>query len=161
LLHFEPAFEVHAKTRRISITGQKGEGDMYKTIDATSQNRRQFIRMTPEPDAPIRVDINGVDFIETLKAIDISEFGIGIVVPHGFHGCHVDQPASFVIHLPAPINKFFRAEGLIRHVRNNSFGVRFTNLNDKSRALVRQYIASGIKKRGWWDYIRYVMGLSQ
>jgi hypothetical protein len=113
----------------------------------------------PEHNAPVRVDINGADFIETLKAVDISENGIGIIVPHKFQGCHVDQPASFVIHLPQPINKFFRVDGMIRHVRNQSFGVRFTNLNDKSRALIRSYIALGVKKRGWWDYFRYMMGL--
>ena len=132
---------------------------MNKTMDAPTQNRRKFVRVTPEPDAPVRVDISGADFIETIKAVDISENGVGIIVQHGFHGCHVDQPATFIIHLPQPINKFFRVEGMIRHVRNHSFGVRFTNLSDKSRALVRQYIALGIKKRGWWDYIRYVMGL--
>lgn len=132
---------------------------MNITITASSQNRRQFIRVTPDRTAPVRVDINGVDFIETIRAVDISENGIGIVVPHGFRGCHVDQPASFVIHLPKPINKFFRVDGLIRHVCNQSFGVQFTNMNEKSRALVREYIAIGIKKRGWWDYIRYVMGL--
>ncbi|HEY8101488.1 MAG TPA: PilZ domain-containing protein [Burkholderiaceae bacterium] len=132
---------------------------MNKTINAPSQDRREYIRVTPEPDAPIRVDISGADFIETIKAVDISENGVGIIVQHGFHGCHVDQPAIFVIHLPQPINKFFRVEGMIRHVRNHSFGVHFTNLNDKSRALVRQYIAHGVKKRGWWNYIRYVMGI--
>lgn len=129
------------------------------TIAATAHERRRFIRITPERSAPVRVDINGVDFIETIHAADISESGIGIVVPHGFRGCHVDEPATFVIHLPQPINKFFRVEGLIRHVRDQSFGVRFTNMSDKSRALVRKYIALGIRKRGWWDYIRYMMGL--
>ncbi|MGZ3158641.1 MAG: PilZ domain-containing protein [Burkholderiaceae bacterium] len=132
---------------------------MNKTVNASNQNRRAFIRVTPEPNAPIRVDINGADFIETIKAVDIGENGIGIVVPHGFQGCHVDQPATFVIHLPQPINKFFRVDGMIRHVRNHSFGVHFTNMNDKSRALVRKYIALGVKKRGWWDYIRYVTGM--
>jgi c-di-GMP-binding flagellar brake protein YcgR len=132
---------------------------MYKALEATGQNRRQFVRVKPERNAPIRVDINGVDFIETIQAVDISENGIGIVVPHGFQGCHVDQPASFVIHLPPPINKFFRVDGQIRHMQHHAFGVRFTNLNDKSRALIRQYIALGMKKRGWWDYIRYLMGL--
>lgn len=132
---------------------------MSKTMVAAYHNRRQFIRVEPEPNAPVRVDINGTDFIETIKAIDISEGGIGIEVPHNFRGCHVDQPASFVIHLPKPINKFFRVDGMIRHVRHHSFGVHFTNMNDRSRALVRSYIALGVKKRGWWDYIRYVTGL--
>jgi c-di-GMP-binding flagellar brake protein YcgR len=132
---------------------------MSKAMVAAYHNRRNFIRVAPEPNAPVRVDINGADFIETIKAVDISENGIGITVPHGFHGCHVDQPASFVIHLPQPINKFFRVDGMIRHVRNQSFGVRFTNLSDKSRTLIRSYIALGVKKRGWWDYLRYVMGL--
>jgi len=141
------------------MAAQKSEGIMNKFINTSANNRRQFVRVTPEPNAPVRVDINGENFIETIRAVDISENGIGITVPHGFQGCHVDQPASFVIYLPQPVNKFFRVEGLIRHVRNNSFGVRFTNLNDKSRALLRQYIGVWLKKRGFWNYLRYVVGV--
>jgi len=135
-------------------------GNMHTTaIGATALNRRKSLRITPEINAPVRVDINGEDFIDTIQAVDISESGIGILVPHRFNGCHVDQPATFVIHLPQPINKFFRVEGLIRHVRNNTFGVHFTNMNAKSRALVREYIGMRLKQQGWWDYIRYVVGL--
>jgi hypothetical protein len=132
---------------------------MNRAINASGQNRRRFIRVRPEKNAPVSVDINGADFIETIHAIDISENGIGISVPHGFHGCHVDEPASFIIHLPQPINKFLRVEGMIRHVRNNSFGVRFTNMNDKSRAAVRKYIALALRKHGLWEYLRYIVGL--
>jgi hypothetical protein len=144
---------------RTARTEQKDEDIMERTLSATDLNRRGFIRITPEHNAPIRVDINGADFIETIRAVDISENGIGITVPHGFHGCHVDLPASFVIHLPQPINKAFRVDGMIRHVRQNSFGVNFTNMNDKSKALVRQYIGLALKKRGMWDYFKYLMGI--
>ncbi len=91
--------------------------------------------------------------------MDISENGIHLKIAHRFSGCNMDEPASFVIHLPEPINKYFRAEGRIKHVHNDSFGVRFTSINEQSRALVRRYIAQWLKKRGLWDYCRYVLGL--
>lgn len=132
---------------------------MSLSLTPPGHNRRKFIRVIPERHAPVRVDINGDGYIEVIHAADISENGIRINVCHRFGGCDMDQPASFVIFLPAPINKFFCVEGRIRHVRNDSFGVCFTNLNGKSRALLRQYIGLWLKKRSLWDYLRYVIGL--
>lgn len=134
-------------------------GAMSLTIKANAGNRRKFIRVQPEAEAPVRVDINGEGYIEVLHAIDISENGIRINVNHRFGGCDIDQPAAFVIYLPAPINKFFRAEGRIKHVRNDSFGVHFTHLSEKSRALVRGYIAFWLKRHNLWNYLRYLVGL--
>ena len=131
---------------------------MNSVVDVSTQNRRQFTRVTPAPNAPIRVDINGDGFIEVIQAVDISEGGIHISVTHRFAGCHVDQPATFIIYLPQPINKSFSVEGRIMHVRDDSFGVLFTNLNDRSRALIRSYIGLWLRKRTAWDYVRYVFG---
>jgi len=103
-------------------------------------NRREFVRVVPKRQAPVRVDINGNDFIEVTNAVDISEGGIRISVKHHFAGCHVDLPAAVIIYLPAPVARHFSARGRIRHVLGDSFGVQFIGLNPAHRALVREYI---------------------
>lgn len=103
-------------------------------------NRRQFIRVIPDRQQPVRVHINGDGFIEVTNAVDISEGGIRISVNHRFAGCHVDLPASIIVYLPAPIAKHFSARGRIRHVLGDSFGVQFINLNPTDRAMVRKYV---------------------
>ncbi|CAN5131128.1 hypothetical protein BH11PSE11_BH11PSE11_34230 [soil metagenome] len=132
-------------------------GNATEVTSVAAGNRRQYLRVMPDADAPVRVDINGADFIEVIEAVDISEDGIGITVTHQFAGCDVNRPASFIVYLPMPINRYFRVEGRIMHVRGDSFGVRFTNLNDKSRELLREYIAMWLRKRSAWDYIRYML----
>jgi hypothetical protein len=128
---------------------------------ANDENRREYVRVLPEPHAPVRVDINGPDFIEVINAVDISEGGIRLSVKHRFEGCHVDQPASFIVHLPQPINKLFRFEGQITHVRDDSFGVRFTNLTSEARALVRRYVELMGGKHSASDYLRDMFGMSR
>ena len=130
---------------------------MDSALVVQTENRRQYLRVMPEENAPVRVDINSEGFIEVIEAVDISEDGIGITVTHQFAGCDVNRPASFIVYLPHPINKYFRVDGRIMHVRDDSFGVRFTNLDDKSRELVREYIALRLRKRSAWDYIRYML----
>lgn len=126
---------------------------------ASNRNRRQFIRVVPDSGAPVRVDINGGGIIEVMKAVDISEGGICIRVAHRFAGSNVDEPVSFIIYLPQPINEFFRVEGRIKHVRSDFFGVQFINLSEKSRTLIRRYVAVWLKKRRLWDFVRYSVGL--
>lgn len=103
-------------------------------------NRREYVRVAPDRRAPVRVDINGNDFIEVTNAVDISEGGVRISVKHHFAGCHVDLPASVVIYLPAPVARHFTARGRIRHVLGDSFGVQFIGLNPAHRALLREYV---------------------
>jgi hypothetical protein len=105
-------------------------------------NRREFERVIPDHHAPVRVNINGEGFIEVTNAVDISEGGVRISVKHRFAGCAVDLPATFIVHLPHPINKHFSFKGLIKHVLDDSYGVQFTSLNGADLALVRRYVAS-------------------
>ena len=129
---------------------------MEKAKETPARKRRhRFIRVAPNQESPVRVDINGGGIIEVMKALDISEGGICIRVTHRFKGSDMDEPVSFIIYLPDPINQFFRVEGRIKHVRNDLFGVQFTNLSDKSRTLIRRYVARWLQKRRLWDFIRY------
>jgi hypothetical protein len=113
---------------------------MNNNAGQAADNRRAHVRVAPDPKAPVRVNINGDGFIEVTSAVDISEGGIRISVRHRFAGCHVDQPASFIIHLPEPINKDVSFRGRIKHVLNDSFGVQFTTVNEAGRALIRRYV---------------------
>ena len=113
---------------------------MPDKANISSANRRQFERVVPDRQHPVRVHINGDGFIEVTNAVDISEGGIRISVKHRFAGCHVDLPASVIIYLPAPVSKHFSARGRIRHVLGDSFGVQFIGLNPTDRALVRSYV---------------------
>jgi hypothetical protein len=126
---------------------------------ANLREARAYVRLKPEPGFPISVDINGEGFIDVTHAIDIGEGGIRIKVSHRFNGSNIDNITSFVIHLPQPINKDFRVEGRIRHVRDDSFGVQFLALGDHSRTLLRHYIALCLRSHNFWDYVRYQLGL--
>jgi hypothetical protein len=123
------------------------------------ENQRQYFRVSPQRGAPVRDDINGDDFIEVIKAVDISEGGIRIIVPHRFEGCHTNEPVSLIICLPAPINKELSVKGKIKHVSKDSFGVHFIGLDHKARAEVRRYIGTEIRNRSLWDYVRYLLGI--
>lgn len=119
---------------------------MIKTAERSGENRREYERVIPERDAPVRVNINGDGFIEVTNAVDISEGGIRIVVKHRFAGCSVDQPAHFIVHLPKPVNKHFSFNGRIKHVLDDSYGVQFGALNERDRALVRHYIDARLNR---------------
>ncbi|MGD0101495.1 MAG: PilZ domain-containing protein [Acidobacteriota bacterium] len=121
--------------------------------------RRKHIRVLPEHNYPISVDINGENFIEVLKAIDISEGGVGISVPSELKGCYTDMPVTLVISLPQPVEYLFSVLGKIKHVANKKFGVIFLNLDKTSLMKIRQYIAYRIKSESWIMYLKYKLRL--
>ena len=121
--------------------------------------RRKHIRVLPEHNYPISVDINGENFIEVLKAIDISEGGLGISVPSELKGCYTDMPVTLVISLPQPVEYLFSVLGKIKHVANKRFGVIFLNLDKTSLKKIRQYIAYRIKSESWIMRLKYKLRL--
>lgn len=127
---------------------------------AGGDSRREFVRVAPAPGAPIRVDINGEDFIEVLRAQDLGEGGIRIRVPHQFKGCHIDSRVSVVISLPAPVACTLRLDGRIRHAVADTFGVHFLEVDPPSRAALRRYVAARLRsERGFWHWLAYRLGL--
>lgn len=123
--------------------------------------RRKFIRIEPIASHPIRVDINGENFIEILYVADISEGGIGIHVAHGFAGCKIDELVSFVLDLPLKRNVLLHFSGKIKHVSGNSFGVRFSYVSKDARRAIRQYIASYMREKSLLHWLKYKIGLIQ
>ena len=57
----------------------------------TELERRQFLRVSPDKEHAVSIDINGEGFIDVLNAEDISLGGISVRVPHGFKHCDLHQ----------------------------------------------------------------------
>ena len=112
------------------------------------REKRVHERIKPDPKHPIEIQIMGKNFIDILNAEDISEGGIGIIVPHKFEGCDIDSPVELVITLPP--DNCFKAQGKIRHYSQQLtdkgiFGVEFTDM----------------KKKNWKDISLYVKVLAR
>lgn len=103
-------------------------------------DRRRYVRVKPEPHHPVRVDINGENFLDILHARDISEGGVGFEVDHQFSGCSIHRPVHFILSLPPPYKGMVSAEGRIRHVHGQAFGVEFEMLSREARHRLHDYV---------------------
>jgi len=112
------------------------------SIFSGGKKKRRYPRVSPEKGRPIRVDINGVDFLEILHADNLSEGGLSMVVPHEFKGCRIDQPVSLIISLPEPMESNVTVSGTIRYISytRQIFGVAFGNLKKEDREKIRSYV---------------------
>lgn len=118
-------------------------------------DKRIHTRITPSKNAPIIVDINGINFIDIFHATDISDGGIRITVAHGFQGCEINKQVSIAIKLPYPVNKSFTTIGLIKHLSGKSFGIHFLATPSRSKHLIKKYILFHTKQYSLWNKIRY------
>jgi len=123
------------------------------------QDRRSAIRVEPEAYAPIRVDINGADFIDIFYATDISKGGIGLKVPHRFRGCKTERMVECLVQLPLPVHYSFHAQGKVVHISGDRFGVSFYNLQEKTEARLEDYINYRLKGTSWWSWAAHQVGL--
>ncbi|NOY53776.1 MAG: PilZ domain-containing protein [Deltaproteobacteria bacterium] len=111
------------------------------------RKKRRFPRVSPEKGRPIRVDINGVDFLEIVYADNLSEGGLSIVAPHEFRGCKIDQPVSLIISLPEPEKANILVAGIIRYISytRKIFGVAFVDLKKEDRKKIQRYVEYRMK----------------
>lgn len=116
--------------------------------------KREHLRVTPRPDSPIIIDINGENFVEILHAQNISIGGISVFVPHGFQGCEINKQVNLVIKLPKPIKKSFCVAGKIKHLSHNYFGVDFIALGEENRTRIEKYIAHMTHHESWRKQLR-------
>jgi hypothetical protein len=126
-------------------TDNTGRVELFGGVDMmglSMRDQRRHNRLDTTADAPVRIDINGEDFIEVLSAVDISEGGMGLNVRHRFEGCNLDGLVSMIVQLPAPVNSYFSAQGRIMHISNDAFGVAFVGLPAPARQKIRQYMDS-------------------
>lgn len=117
--------------------------------------QQRGLRVLPENEHPVHIDINGENFLDIVRAIDISERGLGIRVPHEFKGCHIDKLVSLIVELPHPIHQHFTAQGKIRHKTDKVFGVTFIGLHGAERKKLQQYIAYRIKDEPWLVNLKF------
>ncbi len=125
-----------------------------------SENRK-YLRVTPGKKYPIRLDINGDNFIEILRAKDISLGGIGIEVAHQFTNCEIDGNVELIIRLPQPVGQHIQAHGKILHVNNNLFGISFSKLPKNSQQKLREYILYRVQQNeeeSWFTCFTFKIG---
>lgn len=105
-------------------------------------NKRRYIRIVPE--FPVKVDINGDDFIDIVTVKDISMGGVGINVKHMFDGCAIHNSVNLIVTLGE--FKTFKTYAKVKHVNGNFFGVEFENIDKKSRKLLKKFIFEELRK---------------
>lgn len=126
---------------------------------AGNRTRRTNTRLRPEQGHPIRIDINGENFLDVVYALDISVAGARIAVPHRFEGCRLDKMVNLVINLPDPVNSSFVTLGSIRHLSGRAFGVKFVGLENSDYRLVRDYVGHLLAQRSGWQSFLFRFGL--
>jgi len=122
------------------------------------KERRSSVRVTPLADQSIRVDLNGEDFIDIFYVIDLSTGGIALEVPHRFSGCKVDSIVECVIQLPDPVRQFVHAQGRIKHISGDRFGLAFFNLNESAESLIEEYICHCLKTESILSWMAHKLG---
>ena len=84
----------------------------------------------------------GPGFLDVFHARDVSQSGLGIVVPHGFAGCDLLGPVELIVTLPG--SPPFSAAGNLRHRTRHGalsfFGVELTRISDRDRKALRAYV---------------------
>ncbi|VUD68855.1 Flagellar brake protein YcgR [Thalassocella blandensis] len=126
---------------------------------AHGSERRRYLRVIPDRNEALSVDINGSNFIDILRVLDISEGGVGVRVPHGFSGCDLNQPISFVLTLPKDKPLYLQGYGRIQHISGDRFGIAFEKLPEKVSLQIRDYVSSHVKEESLIMWIKYKMGL--
>lgn len=127
---------------------------------SSSSDRRRFVRVSPDREHPIRIDINGENFLDILSANDISEGGVGVSVPHRFKGCDTQSTVTFIIGLPYPEKTLLSVTGQIKHVSGDRFGVCFTRVSDETRSKIKSYISVRLKQESIMDWFKYKVGIA-
>jgi len=123
------------------------------------KNKRKNIRVKPDKKNPIRVDINGMNFLDIFSAVDISMSGIGIKVPYKFKDCRVDMGIAIIIDLPYPLKKSISTQGMVRHLSEQSFGIQFTSLESKDKKYLKQYISGLLKNETIFTRLKFHLGI--
>ncbi len=123
---------------------------------ASLQDRRQSLRVVPSPDKPVRVNINGEDFIDIFNAVDIGFGGVALNVPHGFKGCEINRQVLIIIDLPLGSKRLCaQVQGRILHLSGTKFGVSFTEMSEANRDKIRLYISQQLRRISLVNWLRF------
>jgi hypothetical protein len=121
------------------------------------KQRRRYPRVRPEPGHPIRVDINGLDFLDIMYASSFSEGGLSVKVNHAFSKCDIDLPVSLILSVPEPVHRDLLLMGKIRHVADDVFGIAFLGLSKSDRKRIRQCIWHRLRHEPWPTRLSYFL----
>ena len=105
------------------------------------KNKRKKIRVLPDPQNPIIINLVGGNFIDILKAKDIGEGGLSVYVPYQFEGCITNREIELIITLPGV--RSFKTRGMIRHKGEKQgfyFGIAFTYIDKIYLETLKDYI---------------------
>ena len=127
-------------------------------INQMKQDNRKNIRVAPANKQPIRVDINGENFLDILHAQNISMGGIGIVVPHLFKECKVNDDVSFIVKVSDPVDRNIYFSGPIIHLSRTHFGVSFDHITPADRKDLRHYIYHRLQNESFVKKWLFKMG---
>ncbi len=113
-------------------------------------DKRQKKRVQPDSENPVEIQIIGKDFFDIFLARDVSETGVGVVVPYMFDGCDIDKPIELIITLPP--DNCFKANGIIKHTNvqltnQGIFGVEFISIQKGHENDIRRYVEEMSKVR--------------
>ena len=125
--------------------------------EAARKQRRVHVRVRPEPQHPIRVDVNGFDFMDIMYARDFSNGGLCVKVAHAFSRCHISLPMSLIVSIPEPVHRDMRLTGEIRHVEADIFGISFLDLSKQNRRHIRRYMLHRLRHKPWRIRLRFVL----
>lgn len=117
-------------------------------------NKRQFIRVVPKK--PVKIDINGDNFIDVVTIKDISMGGVGISVKHKFEGCLIDNSVKLIVTLDEKTS--FTTYAKIKYVTGNFFGVQFENLSRRSKKVLKNFIYNELKSESNFKSILFKFG---
>ena len=86
----------------------------------------------------------GPGFLDVFNARDVSQTGLGIIVPHGFEGCDLLGSVELIVTLPGFPS--FSAAGTLRHRTRHGvlsfFGVELTRISNRDRDALRAYVTA-------------------
>lgn len=140
MANHDETLQDHSHLARMAMATAYGDHRKYGVPTAVAEQRIEQ-RVHPQLECPIRVDINGPDFIDVLMATDISVSGMGLKVDHEFSGCNLDELVSIIIQLPYPVNESVTVMGRIIHLSDNNFGVLFVGLEGAAGEKIRRYVS--------------------
>lgn len=104
------------------------------------KSKRKNLRVQPESGRPVRINVVGENFLDTVYAMDISANGALVAVPHRYEGCRLDKRVALEIHLPEPVMTTLETSGTIRHITGNVFGVEFEVVEKVQALTLRDYL---------------------
>jgi c-di-GMP-binding flagellar brake protein YcgR len=109
--------------------------------------RRDGVRVRPALRESIEVQIVAPGVLEIVRAVDISETGVSILVEGGLGAELTGTEVELVISIPASASVYTKA--VVRHVRREHglvLGIEFVALPTKSLEAIRAYVSRRVQQ---------------